>query len=328
MALSGYGYWALVFAYVVQVTIKLVMTWSISRWRPRLPSRKTQTWHLLSFGANITAGSLMYELARGTDSLLIGRFFGAAAIGLYSRGSILLMRPLQQFIVPINAVMIPALSRTQGEHDRYRRTFLQVFEAIALIGFLFSGLLLALSYPVTLAVLGPKWEGAVVIFASFTMAALAYPLIAAPSWLFASQGRGKDWVLTNAIISSVTLCSFLAGLPFGTAGVAISYSASCVLIQVPVIYYIAGRRGPVSRKDLWIGSLRHLPVWGVVCGTAWLARTFVLDANPWVQLLLCGPVALLAGAAYIAVSTPSRRVALNLFSIMRELKNVRAETSR
>ena len=34
MALWKYRYWALVFAYVVQVTIKLVLTWSISRWRP------------------------------------------------------------------------------------------------------------------------------------------------------------------------------------------------------------------------------------------------------------------------------------------------------
>ena len=231
-------------------------------------------------------------------------------------------------MVPINAVLVPALSRMQSEPDRYRRTFLQVFEAIALTGFLFTGLLLALSYPVTLAVLGPKWEGAVVIFAGFTMAALAYPPTSASSWLFASQGRGKDWVLTSAIISSVTLCSFLAGLSFGPAGVAILYSASCVLIQLPVIYYIAGRRGPVSRKDLWIGSLRHLPVWAVVCGTAWLARTFVLDANPWMQLLLCGPVALLAGAAYIGVSTPSRRVAMNLFSIIRELKNAYTSRSR
>src|SRR5206468_10278666 len=69
------------------------------------------------------------------------------------------------------------------------------------------------------------------------------------------------------------------------------------------------------------GSLRHLPVWGVVCGTAWLARTFVLDANPWMQLFLCGPVALLAGGAYIALSSPSRRVAVNVFSIVRDLKN-------
>jgi len=320
MALSKYGYWALVGASVTQVAIKLVLTWSISRWWPRSPSRNTQTWHLLRFGANITAGSLMYEFARGADSLLIGRFFGAAAVGLYSRGCILVMRPLEQIVTPINAVLIPALSRTQGEHDRYRRTFLQVFEAIALIGFLFAGLLLALSYPVTLAVLGPKWQGVAVIAAGFTMAVLAYPLKTASTWLFASQGRGKDWVVTSSIVSSVSVCSFLAGLPFG---VAISYSASCVLIQLPVVYYIAGRRGPVSRKDLWIGCLRHLPVWGVVCGTAWFARTFVLNANPWMQLFLCGPIALLAGAAYISVSTPSRRVAVNLFSIMRELKNAR-----
>jgi PST family polysaccharide transporter len=324
MALWKYGCWALVFANLVQVTIKLVLAWLISGWRPRLPSRNTQTGHLLSFGANFAAGALMYSLTRGADNLLIGRVFGAAAVGLYSRGSILLMRPLEQFVMPINAVMIPALSRIQSQHDRYRRTFLQVFEAIALITFLFTGLFLALSYPLTLAVLGPKWEGAVVIFAGFTMAALAYPLITASTWLFASQARGKDWVIDSSIVSTVTLCSFLVGLPFGPAGVAISYSVSCIVLQLPFVYYIAGRRGPVSRRDLWIGSLRHLPVWGIVCGTAWLARTFVLGANPWMQLFLCGPVALLAGGAYIAVSAPSRRVAVNLFSIARELKGTRA----
>jgi len=327
MALSGCSYWALVGANVAQIAIKLVLVWSISRWRPRLPSRNTQTWPLLSFGANITAGSLMYQFARGADNLLIGRFFGAAAVGLYSRAFILVMRPLENMIVPIDAVLVPALSRIQSQHDRYRRIFLQVFETIALIGFLFAGLLLALSYPLTLAVLGPKWEGVAVISAGFTMAVLAYPLINAFKWLCASQGRSKDWVVMSLIVSAVTLCSFLIGLPFGPAGVAISYSTSCVLIEVPFVYYIAGRRGPVSRNDLWIASLRHLPVWGIVCGTAWLARTFVLDANPWMQLFLCGPVALLAAGAYIAVSAPSRRVAVNLFSVVRELKGTRAASA-
>jgi O-antigen/teichoic acid export membrane protein len=323
MALSKYGYWALIGANVGLVTIRFALAWWISRWRPGLPSRNAQTWHLLSFGANITVGSLMCSVARGADGLLIGRFFGAAAVGLYSRGSLLLMRPLEQFTLPIYAVLVPALSRIQGQHDRYRRTFLQVFEAIALVSFLSTGLFLALSYPLTVAVLGPKWEGAAVIFAGFIMAALAFPLITAATWLFASQGRGKDWLLTSSIVSIATVCSFLIGLPFGPAGVAISYSASCVLIQLPFVYYIAGRRGPVNRKDLWVGCLRHLPVWAIVCGTAWLARTFVLDANPWMQLLLCSPLALLAGAAYIGVSTPSRRVALNLLSIIRDLKNAR-----
>jgi PST family polysaccharide transporter len=320
MALWKYGYWALVGATVIQFAVRLVLAWLISRWRPQLPSRNPQTWHMVSFGADITAASLMQSLARGADNLLIGRFFGAAAVGLYSRASILLIRPLQQFIIPINAVLVPVLSRVQDQNERYRRTFLQVFEVIALMSFLFAGLLLALSYPLTLIVLGPKWEAAAVIFAGFTLAALAYPLTTASTWLFVSQARGRDWVLTSLITSSVTVCSFLIGLPFGPAGVAISYSISCVLLQLPFVYYIAGRQGPVSAKDLWMGSLRHLPVWGVVCGTAWLARTFVLAANPWIQLFVCTPIALLAGVLYIGVSTPSRRVALNLFSTIRGLK--------
>ena len=118
MALLGYGYWALVGASVTQVTGRLVLAWLFSGWRPKLPSRNTQTWHMLTFGANITAGSLIWSLARGADNLLIGRFFGAAAVGLYSRASILLIRPLEQFTIPINAVLVPALSRLQTEPDR------------------------------------------------------------------------------------------------------------------------------------------------------------------------------------------------------------------
>ena len=161
------------------------------------------------------------------------------------------------------------------------------------------------------------------IFASFTIAGLAYPLTYASTWLFGSQGRGKDWVVASSITSSVTLCSFLAGLPFGPAGVAIAYSASCVLIQVPFVYYIAGRRGPVSRKDLWIGCLRHLPVWGVVCGTAWLARRFVLDVIHRCNCSCAAPWLCWLGHIH-GISPPSRRVAVNLFSIMRDLKNARA----
>ena len=324
IALLGYGYWALVGANVIQLTIRFVLAWLVSGWRPQLPSRNTQTRHLLTFGANLTAGTLMLSIARGGDNLLIGRFFGAAQSAFIPGPPFSSSDRCNNSCSQSIQWSIPALSRVQTEHDRYRRAFLQVFEAIALMSFLLTGLLLALAHPLTLAVLGPKWEAAAVIFANLTIAALTYPPTSASTWLFASQGRGKDWVLASSIISIVTFSSFLVGLPFGPAGVAISYSASCVLIQAPFVYYMAGRRGPVSVKDLWIGSLRHLPPWGVVYGTTWFARTFVLDAHSWIQLLVCTPVALLAAAAYVGISRPSRRVARNLLSIIWELKNARS----
>ena len=71
----------------------------------------------------------LFPLARGSDALLIGRLYGAAQLGLYNRASVLLMRPVQQFISPIEAVFVPMLSRLQNQPDPLpNRTVLQAFE--------------------------------------------------------------------------------------------------------------------------------------------------------------------------------------------------------
>jgi O-antigen/teichoic acid export membrane protein len=321
MALSGYGYWALVGANVMQVAVRLVLAWLISGWQPRLPCRNAQTWHLLSFGANITIGNLINTLARGLDNVLIGRFFGPVAVGLYSRASILLMRPLEQFTLPMNAVLVPALSRVQTQPERYRRTFLRVYEAMALVSFLSTGFLLALARPLTLVVLGAKWEQAVPIFAGFAIAALWLPLTGASNWLFQTQGRGKDWLFASSLCSCITIASFIAGLPFGPVGLAIAFSTAGLLFGMPVVYYFAGRHGPVTTADLWFPIFRYLPLWIVVCSVTWLVRLLLLNSPPLVQLVVCAPVGLFAGMILICVVAPMRRVAFSLVDVLLELKS-------
>ena len=222
---------------------------------------------------------------------------------------------------PIEAVFMPAFSRLQTEPNRYRSSFLELYGAIAVVSFLFTGMCFALAHPLTLVVLGPKWEKAAIIFAGFTIAALQYPLTTSVSWLFASQGRGKDSFFASSIIAIIVVASFAAGLPFGPAGVAISYSASCLLLQLPILYYVAGRSGPVSSRDLWIGFLRQLPVWGIVCAVTWLVRLSIPEDQPLKELLIAAPSGLVAGTAFIGVYSPARRVAMNLFSTLRGLKN-------
>src|SRR5436190_8842962 len=171
MAWLGYRYWALVFSNLVTVAVAVPLTWCAIPWRPQLPSRGTGTESLVRFGTSMAGGGYIYAMAKGTDSILVGRFFGADSIGLYSRAAALLNRPLEQFLYPISSVFIPALSRVQTQPERYRRTFLQVHESMALVSFLFTGLLFALSHPLTLVVLGPKWEKAAIIFVAFAVVA-------------------------------------------------------------------------------------------------------------------------------------------------------------
>ena len=323
MAALGYGYWSLLGSSLSIQTAGLILTWSVSRWRPQLPTRHSGIGPLVSFGAHRTAGDFILSLARGSDNLLIGRSYGSAALGLYSRASALLIAPLEQFLYPINVVFIPALSRLQSQPERYRSTFLRLYEAIALAGFFFTGLSLALARPLTLVLLGPKWGQAAAIFGGFTVAALCIPLGNASAWLFTSQGRGRDMLVTQLINSGAIVLSFLVGLPFGPVGVAIAFSISNLLVRLPIYYFSVGRRGPVRTADLWRVFFRHLPIWVVVFSITWLMLMLAANLAPLAQLLVCVPVGVLAGAAFICTFRPQRQVAIHLLETLRELKKKR-----
>ena len=323
MAALGYGYWSLLGSSLSIQTAGLILTWSVSRWRPQLPTRHSGIGPLVSFGAHRTAGDFILSLARGSDNLLIGRSYGSAALGLYSRASALLIAPLEQFLYPINVVFIPALSRLQSQPERYRSTFLRLYEAIALAGFFFTGLSLALARPLTLVLLGPKWGQAAAIFGGFTVAALCIPLGNASAWLFTSQGRGRDMLVTQLINSAAIVLSFLVGLPFGPVGVAIAFSISNLLVRLPIYYFSVGRRGPVRTADLWRVFFRHLPIWVVVFSITWLMLMLAASLAPLAQLLVCVPIGVLAGAAFICTFRPQRQVAIHLLETLRELKKKR-----
>ena len=313
------GYWSLVGMQLSMPLVALVLTWFASPWRPQRPAFQTGTRSLVSFGADLTVSGFVWSLARGMDSLLIGRIYGSDALGLYSRAAALLARPLDQFLGPLHAVLVPALSRVQSDPQRYRRTFLQVFETVTLMSLVFAGLFLVLARPLTLTVLGPKWEQAVPIFAGFALCAVFLPLCSASSWLLASQGRGREWLVTSLISGGATVAAFCVGLPFGPAGVAIAYSVCGLALLLPVIFYIAGRRGPIQTVDLWGAALRQLPVCGVVCAATFLTLRVVADVSPLGQLLACGAAGVCSGMVFVSLYSPARQTVMNAVAAVKKL---------
>jgi PST family polysaccharide transporter len=308
MALLGRGYWSLVGMNLAVEGTGFLLTWVISSWRPQLPKKNSGTRPLLKFGVSMTAGSALYTFSRGTDSLLLGRYYGADAVGLYTRAMALLMRPLEQLLSPVGAVFMPTLARLRTEPERYRRVFMQVYETMALVGLPSMALLLALSRPITLFLLGPKWESAAIIFSGFTLSAPIMPLAGAAAWLLSSQGRGKDYFISNVISSSAIVIAVLVGLPFGAVGVAFAYSG-LVFVRIPFIYHIIGRTGPVSSRDLWLGLIRHLPLWAVVFVSTYEVRACLQHTKPIIQLLGCIPAGTAAALCVILLMPHQRAIA-------------------
>lgn len=250
---------------------------------------------MVSFGAHLTIADLIGRFSVTSDTILIGRFFGAAPLGLYTRASVLLARPLEQIFTPIAAVLIPVLSRLNSDSERYRRAFLRTFDVLAIVILPFSAMCLALARPIVLMILGPKWNEVIPLFSAFALVAASTPLSTVCTWIFESQGRGKDQLRNHTLAGIVTVAAYLVGLKWGPIGVILSLAITSMLIRLPIVYYIAGRSGPVSTGDLWTAFLSHLPCWFTVYGATMMARLTVEQSAPVIQLLVCVPIGLAVG---------------------------------
>ena len=276
LGLMGKGYWSLVGLQVSMACGDLFLAAAMARWRPQLPERGIGTRGLLKFGASLTISNFLRQFAQSSDTILIGKFCGSVPTGLYSRALALLLRPVQQFLQPLESVSSPVLSRVQGEPTRCARIFLQACRAIALLEFSMAGLLFAVSDLVISVFLGPKWLGVIPIFRWLTVAALFYPLANAGMWILTTQGRSRHILITGTIFSFVTVISFAVGVKYGPTGVALAYALGWIVARLPIQYFIVGRLGLVSSWDQWKVLLIHLPLWGIVVLATVLAREFVL----------------------------------------------------
>ncbi|HET7102974.1 MAG TPA: lipopolysaccharide biosynthesis protein [Terracidiphilus sp.] len=327
LAWLGAGYWALVAQQLMTAGCALPMTWLISRWRPRLPSRQSGVRPLVTFGAHLSLADFIARFAESSDGILLGRYFGAAPLGLYSRAQVLLARPIQQVLTPINSVLIPVLSRLQSDPERYRRSYMRAYGGLALVVFSLSAVCVAMARPIVLVILGPKWTGVIPLVIGVAMAAISGPLSLICAWIYESQGRGAEQLRNHSISGLITILAYLIGLHWGPLGLLISLAIIGLTIRQPIIYFLAGRRGHVRTRDLWGGFFSHLPCWAAVFLPTWLAYRLMEGLSPLLQLLVCIPVGLGIGFVLVLLFPSPRRSALFVFSRLGGIMRARLGTS-
>ncbi|MEA2712279.1 MAG: hypothetical protein QOK27_240 [Gemmatimonadales bacterium] len=161
LALLGWGVWALVAA---QLTQSVVRTGILLRAAPPL-LRPRPTWasfvELMDYGAGQSATRMAVLLANQVDNLVVGRWLGAVALGLYSRAYQLMSVPTALLGDVLDKVLFPMMARVQDEPRRLATAYLQGTAFLALLT-LPAGVVAAILGPELIAVaFGPRWDAMV-----------------------------------------------------------------------------------------------------------------------------------------------------------------------
>ncbi len=247
----GAAYWSLVLNQFVMTLVTVVGVWTACKWRPGLPTRGAGVRSMLAYGGNLTGFNVTTFLARNLDNALIGKFWGAYQLGVYSRAYQMLLMPMQQINAPFAAVAVPALSRLADSPERYRDAYLKILQKIAMLTMPLVVFMMGTSDWLTLFLLGSKWQEAGRIFTLLGIAAIIQPVTKTTWWLFSTQGRTKDLFRWGIIGGSIASVAIVTGLRWGAVGVAASYAISDLLLTTPLLFWYVGRQGPVRAGDFY-----------------------------------------------------------------------------
>jgi len=273
MALTGFGYWALVANAGLLPAGSAVGAWIASAWVPGRPRRTEGLQRMIAYGGTITVNSVVVYLAYNIDKVLLGRFWGAEALGIYGRAYQLLNLPTDTLHQTVGTIAFPALSRLQGDPPRLRHYFLTIYRFF-----------LAVALPVTIVceffaddvvrvLLGPKWHEAAAVFRLLAPTILVFALINPLGWLMFATGEVKRSLKIAVLIMVTAVIGYTLGLSQGPHGVALGFSIAMTVLTVPIVIW-AKHGTLITSRDVFGAALPPL-------GSVLLGAAAALLARPW-----------------------------------------------
>lgn len=232
-AWMGAGYWAFVVQQYANALVTLAALYGFCRWLPGLPRRRTGVRPMVKLGANQSGSTVLNFASRNVDNILIGRYVSDAALGYYTLAYRLLLLPVQQINAPFTAVMLPVLARLQNQPKRFARFYYTALGAIVFVGMPTVCFLLVDAKPLIELALGTRWLPTVPLFQALGVAAFLGTFNIAAGWVYASLGHTDRQLRWQLVSTGITLAAFYVGLPWGALGIAVSFSATRVLLFVP-----------------------------------------------------------------------------------------------
>lgn len=233
MAYAGFGVWALVGQKITSYTCQNLIMWYLIKWKPKLLFSLTRLKSLFSFGGRTFLASMLHYVYNDFCSLIIGKSFSSAALGIYNKGI-----TFPQFIVsnldgPIQSVMFPALASFQEDEAKLKK---MVRRAIVTSSFLVIPAMAGLAVvaePLVVLLLTEKWLPCVFFLQWACIKFAFWPMQSTNLQVLKAMGHGKILFrieLAKKIIMIAGFC--IAAFVFRSLEAVVIFDAFTTLISI------------------------------------------------------------------------------------------------
>lgn len=286
LAVAGFGPWSLILGQIGGTLFSALAYWRILPWRPSFRFSRDLARALLGYGVKIVSVNTLGILLLNLDYLLIGRFFGAAALGVYTLAFRIPELIIMQFCNVIATVIFPVFSKLRATPQALSDAFLTTTRYVAIVTVPLGLGLALVAKPFVLTLFTAKWAEAIPVMRAISIYALLLSLAYNAGDVYKAQGRPmlltrisllKAAILLPALWWAVTGVGTINAVAWTHVAVALAASAINLVVAARVL------RTPLRRL---VAALGPALLGGVLMAAA-VAATLALTsaAAPLVQLV-------------------------------------------
>lgn len=203
MAYHGYGVWSLVAQQILTAAIPALVFWFYIKWRPIWTFSWQSFRELFSFGFYMFLTHMLNQFGQQIQGLLIGRFYNASTMGLYSKAYAAERLASQSISQVMTQVTYPLYAEVQDDKERLSNIIKQLTMTLSFVTFPLMFILLLCAKPIFVILYSERWIDSVPYFQVLCIAGLAYSLQSVNYQSISAIGKSKSlfvWTLVKRIM--------------------------------------------------------------------------------------------------------------------------------
>ncbi len=157
LAWLGWGVWALMVQNLVASFVSLSLLWIRSPWKPRFVFSTQSFRDLFGFGSKLACASLLHTLYTQLRTFIIGKFYSAAQLGLYSRGQHLAELAPSTINSVLSSITYPILATIQHDDERLSKAYRKYIKVSTVCIAWLCVLMASLAAPGVYILYGASW---------------------------------------------------------------------------------------------------------------------------------------------------------------------------
>lgn len=237
LAYRGWGFWSLVILQIVSISLKSILLWIYSKWRPIKNFSYNSLKQMFPYSSKILLSGFSDTLFVNLYNIFIGKFYSTKDLGFFTQAQKIQSIPITVLSSVVSKVSFPVFASIQDDDKLLKKGYKKIMCNIVFITFpLMIGLMVTADVFVK-TLLGPKWLPCATYLRLLCVAGMTYPLSAFNLNIVNVKGRSDIFLYLEIIKKILMVSALLLTFKYGIKEIVAGYAVFTIVAYLLNSYF-------------------------------------------------------------------------------------------